>query len=348
MLSGQLLKTLTATSSNPKYRQLAALTLPVYKSYCTSSIFHKKIREACDNYSPIGVFALLKDGNRLKSVLDEINQGVIGNYLHNHFISGLNAYAHQNFSFCTGFLEGDVPLEAICRSFIQFCSANKMYLDPAKTLDSFERHNQLSDEAVKYELKKITPKPKVELNLLGFGLDTGYYEQELARYLVTSHKAEKVNIFGFDPYANPNRAIRYLSVDELNSGQWTFDLIVARWVLHHVAMNYRWDDFVNCINRCNPGAEVLIVEHGFLAEASLFDRRVSALFNAVFDIVANIGLRPDYFFKGSALGEKFFIHYLEPKDFSKIASHVSVKVGLNIYDVGPVFPNQSICKMTKK
>jgi len=329
---------------NPQKSFLTS-SLSTSKPYSASS-FLRSIRVACNSYDPRGVSVLLKNKTQLDEVLGELNQGIIGPYLHENFIFWLNAYARQEADFCTNYLMGSLPLNALCRDFIRFCFDRKIYLDPAETLASFAKHNEFSDKAVRNELEKITPKS--EINLLGFGLDDGHYEQQLAHYLVASGKAKTVNVLGFDPYANRNPAIYYLSADELSSDKWEFDLVVVRWVLHHVEMQYRWSSLINCINRCKPGAEVLIVEHGFLAEATPFDRRVGALLNAIFDIVANIGLRPGYFLNAKRLGDDFFIHYLEPKDFSEIGSHVSVNMGLKIYDVGPTFPNQTICKMTIK
>lgn len=319
--------------------------LSVFRQHSTTTRFFQVIQAAgCSDLR--AMTALLQNERQLKETLDKINQGVLRSYLHENFIFWLNAYAKQAGSSCASYLAGNMSLNAICKDFIRYCFDNKIYLDPTRTLDAFKKHNELSDNAVRRELEQLTPRQ--EVSLLGFGLDEGHYEQSIAEYLLSSGKAEKVNLFGFDPYAKRNPDIRYLSANELSSGERSFDLIIARWVLHHVEMKSRWSTFVNCINRCHPGAEVLIVEHGYLEDVSLLDRKLSALLNATFDVVANIGLRPGYFLNAKNIGDDFFIEYLEPKDFSTISAQVSVNLGIKMYDVGPDFPNQTICKMNIK
>ncbi len=317
----------------------------LFQPHSTKTRFFQVIQAAAGS-DLRSMTALLQNEHQLKQTLDQINQGVLNSYLHDNFIFWLNAYAKQASSACASYLAGNISLNAICKDFIRFCFDNKIHLDPIRTLDAFKKHNELSDNAVRRELQQLTPRQ--EINLLGFGLDEGHYEQSISQYLLSSGKAEKVNLFGFDPHAKKNPDIRYLSAKELNSGERNFDLIIARWVLHHVEMKSRWSTFVNCINRCHPGAEVLIVEHGYLEEVSLLDRKLSALLNATFDVVANIGLRPGYFTNNKNVGDDFFIEYLEPKDFSTISTQVSVNCGVKMYDVGPDFPNQTICKMKIK
>ncbi|MBP9727638.1 MAG: class I SAM-dependent methyltransferase [Gammaproteobacteria bacterium] len=337
-------KPLTFLFSKPQYKP-AHLTPSLFRQHSTTTRFFQVI-QAAGGSNLRAMTALLQNEHQLKEALDKINQGVLSSYLHENFIFWLNAYAKQAGSFCAGYLAGNVSLNTVCKDFIRFCFDNNIYLDPTRTLASFKKHNELSDNAVRRELEQLTPRQ--EINLLGFGLDGGHYEQSIAAYLLSSGKAGKVNLFGFDPYAKRNPDIRYLSANELSSSDRSFDLIVARWVLHHVEMKSRWSTFVDCINRCHPGAEVLIVEHGYLDEVSLLDRKLSALLNATFDVVANIGLRPGYFLSTPNVGDDFFIEYLEPKDFSAISAQVSVKYGVKIYDVGPDFPNQTICKMSVK
>jgi hypothetical protein len=317
----------------------------LFRQHSTKTRFFQVI-QAAGGSDLRSMTALLQNEHQLKHTLDQINQGVLSTYLHENFIFWLNAYAKQAGSVCASYLSGDLSLNAICKDFIRFCFDNKIYLDPIRTLEAFKIHNELSDNAVRRELQQLTPRQ--EINLLGFGLDEGHYEQSISEYLLSSGKAEKVNLFGFDPYANRNSDIRYLSANELSSGERSFDLIIARWVLHHVEMKSRWSTFVKCINSCHPGSEVLIVEHGYLEEVSLLDRKLSALLNATFDVVANIGLRPGYFTNSKNVGDDFFIEYLEPKDFSTISAQVSVNLGIKMYDVGPDFPNQTIYKMKIK
>lgn len=125
-----------------------------------------------------------------------------------------------------------------------------------------------------------------------------------------------------------------------------YDVIIARWSLHHVKLDNRWADLSDCINQCNPDASIIFIEHGFLQNThAAAEKKLYELLNALFDIIANIGLRPTYFTETAhSFGEHFFIHYLEPNDFISICKNSSAHIiSRNIYDVGPNFPNQTIC-----
>lgn len=281
----------------------------------------------------------------LTKALQNLDGYIEQNYLHDHFIHWLHAYAMDEASqpVLNQYFSGGCDLTTICQHFIQFCFKHNIQLDAAKTLQSFDYHNELSDSAVKKEL--LTIQPKESINILGFGLDEGHYESRLAQFLIDHGLTKQVKLFGFDPYALKNPNIQYLSIEQLQSTSIPqFDLITARWVLHHVEMQQRWQHFIDVINHSHLDAMVLVVEHGFLSSASSpLDVRVNDLLNATFDIVANIGLRPRYFTDSAPnIGANFFIHYLTPQDFTRI--HDSIKLGAtqHRYDVGPGFPNQTI------
>jgi hypothetical protein len=289
----------------------------------------------------------LFDYSILKKAICDIETEANGNYLMEHFAKWLSFYAGQKSPYLREYFanKGYVDLSPVCKDFISFCFQNRIFLDASKTLASFSHHNQLSDTAVKEQLLSI--QPKEQINILGFGLDDGAYEKTIVKYLTEKNLAKKVNLYGFDPYASKTPNIQYLSSAELNSPKIPqFDLVIARWVLHHVALQHRWRDFVECVNNCRKGAMVLVVEHGFLKEeCTLLDKKLYNLLNATFDIVANIGLRPQYFTNSSVIGDDFFIGYLEPKDFQSIRSDIAIYTTSEFYEVGPGFPNQTIACM---
>ncbi|TLY47017.1 MAG: hypothetical protein E6K54_07575 [Gammaproteobacteria bacterium] len=148
------------------------------------------------------------------------------------------------------------------------------------------------------------------------------------------------------PYAKKESGIQYITPEQLNTSPVRFDVIIARWSLHHVKIDNRWADLSDCINRCNPDASIIFIEHGFLQNTHTpAEKKLYELLNALFDIIANIGLRPTYFTETAPFfGEHFFIHYLEPNDFISICKNSSGHIiSRDIYDVGPNFPNQTIC-----
>src|SRR3990167_1572488 len=306
--------------------------------------FFKFVKEESDQVGSLPeILDFLKDKDFLTKALSCDDQHPIGSYLVEHFVFWLNSYAKNETFDLESYLSGKLSLELICKNFITFCFSQGISLDEKKTLESFAYHNELSDGAVKDELMKISPKS--EINLLGFGLDEGYYESMLSNFLIAQGKTSHVNLFGFDPYAKKNPNIRYLSSQKLVSKESPkFDVIVARLVLHHVELKYRLVEFINCVNQCNPNATILVVEHGFSrGKVSFLNEKLNDFLNATFDVIANIGLRPRYFTNTSSeIGANFFIKYLNLSDLSSIKSGIQFPISEKIYDVGPNFPNQTI------
>lgn len=273
------------------------------------------------------------------------------NYLCDIFTDRLSDYSMKSSNKVKEYLASQLELNEISKDFIRFCFNSSISMDKDLTLKSFSYHNSLSDGAIKKQLLKI--EPKKSLNLLGFGLDDGEYEKGLIKYLINNRIAGKVKLFGFDPYAEKNKSdIEFVTPEQLTIGHAVkYDIITARWALHHVEMKYRWQEFMACLGHVNPDATVLIVEHGFVKEKVRdIDERLYKLFNATFDIIANIGLRPQYFLSTYPdVGANFFIHYLTPKDFNRFNNRVqNVHFTQSIYDVGPGFPNQTICNMRER
>jgi len=307
--------------------------------------FFKVIRQYIDQ-KQLDPSNFLTNLNKLEAALQQINHSKIGNYLYEKFILWLNRYLQEikTQQYLRYYFSSEKNLNFICNNFIDYCFFHKIKLDPKKTLQSFKAHNQLSDNAVKNELLKITSKRYI--NLLGFGLDDGIYEKELANFLVLHNVCNKVTIYGMDPYAIKSNDIQYLTPTQLSMDSLKFDIIIARWSLHHVKLDNRWSDLSHCISRCNSDASIIFIEHGFLHNTHFpAEKKLYELLNALFDIIANIGLRPTYFTETApSFGEHFFIHYLEPNDFISIFKNYSAHIiSRNIYDVGPNFPNQTIC-----
>ena len=309
--------------------------------------FFKVIRQYMDPKQPDSL-NFLTNINKLGPALQQINNSKIGNYIYENFIFWLSCYFQEAKTpqYLQSYFSSETEncLNFICNNFIDYCFNHKIKLDPEKTLQSFSIHNQLSDNAVKKELLKITNKSHI--NLLGFGLDDGIYEKELANFLVLHKVCNTVTIYGMDPYAIKSNEIQYIIPEQLSMDSLKFDVIIARWSLHHVKLTKRWSDLSDCISQCNGDASIIFIEHGFLQNSHFTaEKKLYKLLNALFDIIANIGLRPTYFTDTApSFGEHFFIHYLEANDFISICKNSSqLIISQNIYDVGPSFPNQTIC-----
>jgi hypothetical protein len=281
----------------------------------------------------------------LMNILSQIDHKIIDNYLYTQFTIWLSRYASYAQVKLKSYFLDECDLNNLCHAFIRFCFDRKIQLDARKTLQSFETHNRYSDEAIKLEALALKPKPTV--NLLGFGLDHGNYEQVLADYLLNNGIALHVNVYGFDPYAKQVNSIVYLTLNEIKNTSITFDLVIARWVLHHVATHKRWHEFECCLKKCNSDSRILVIEHGILMnEPSLLEKKFFYLLNAVFDIVANIGIRPYYFTQSTVIGQNFFIDYLDRTVFDQIVQNTECTLQ-NWYHIGPTFPHQSIIILSK-
>ncbi len=292
--------------------------------------------------------SFIQNKSALRNTLKHLEVYRSGQYLHDHFTHWLSDYAKSEPAPLQSYFSGNLELNAVCQDFIKFCFYKNIFLDKEKTLQSFEQHNRISDDAFKKELATLK---KEKINLLGFGLGDGYYEKSIADYLVKQGLAQSVKIYGFDPFAEKMEDIQLLTKEMIvASNKPVFDVIIARWVLHHVDLKDRWLDFINCINASAPDSLVLIVEHGLLQNnRSLPDKKLYQLLNATFDVVANIGIRPHWFTSTMPdIGANFFIHYLEPEDLLHIKNKASIQLTQNIFEVGPNFPNQTICCMRPK
>lgn len=311
--------------------------------------FFKVVRQYKGQQAHLTIPAFIQRTSTLRKILYKVAPYARGNYVHENFTYWLSSYAASNEANCLQryfSCTANTLLSDVCEEFIKFCFRHKISLDKDKTLEAFTYHDSFSDKAVKGELlSKIKPKP--EVNILGFGLGNGYYEKSIAEYLVECNLATSVKIFGFEPNPEPTEGIEFIAQGQLTDHTPQFDIVTARWVLHHVELRHRWNDFIKCINRGNSNAVVLVVEHGFLShEVSTFDTKLYYLLNATFDIVANIGIRPFWFTSTAPnIGTNFYIHYLTPEDFEKIKAGIVMPVTQTIYDVGSGFPNQTICTM---
>ncbi len=287
---------------------------------------------------------LLQDKEAIKDLLRKGDFYRTDSYLADIYSEFLSDYASTHVDKIEDYLKSTIPLEALTKTFIDHCFSKNINMDAQRTLASFAYHDSLSDKAVQKELLSIN-KYSGTLNLLGFGCGGGGYERWMAQFILDNNIATNVKIYGFDPYAEPQPDIHFITPEELTqSNVPRFDIVVARWVLHHMELKNRWDDFVRCVNHTNKDALVLIIEHGVTSgNQKPEDERLYVFLTATFDIMANIGIRPGYFTDTAPdIGKNFFVQYLQPNDWDHITHQISKKFTPHIYDIGPDFLNQSI------
>lgn len=303
-------------------------------SFLNSDIFNKKNSTGKSKSDQV-----IDTINKIKKIYE-------ANYIYNKFCVWFIDYITAKPHVINNYFSGDKNLNIICQDFVNFCFLRNISLDSIETLTSLQEHDRLADKAIKKEIIQIPPVESI--NLMGFGLGNGHYEKSLSNYMIEKKIARKVNLFGFDPYAIENDEIKLITEDEFfhNTAE-KFDIIIARWVLHHVDYKYRWKYFVNCVKSMNKCGMVLIIEHGFLKDNesrySCVTPELYALVNACFDVVVNIGIRPQWFTSTPEIGSNFFIDYLTPQDFKIIRRNATCILNEKIQHLGPDFPNQTLC-----
>jgi hypothetical protein len=184
-------------------------------------------------------------------------------------------------------------------------------------------------------------------SIFGFGLGDGAYEVEIANFLIQQGLTGSTLIYGYDPYGIPNQSISMLDEAALLRGSLNFDLIIARWVLHHVPTLQRWDIFASALGQLKKGGIAVVVEHGFVDESNpVQNRKLYRLLNAIADLIANVGIRPEWFsLTAPIFGKNYFLNFLTTKDLTSIARATKKKLKISISNTGPIFPWQSIIVM---
>jgi len=314
-------------------------------------LFFDAVRKNTSCVDRDSIKKLARNSEKIKELFFEMGLDLDGNYLYLEHIKYFSMYANSS-DMIDKYIGGNKCLNELIKDFIKFFFDLNVHLDSEKTVESFREHNNLLNESIKKELSSMNMKK--EINLLGFGLDNGEYEKEVAQFLEDTEITKKVNIFGFDPYATKGEGIHYIHLKDLPNLQLTFDVVIARWALHHVEImrsrGKRFEDFISCLQKCTPcHAMVLIVEHGFVQSDSFVSAEKIKLYyvlNAIFDVLANIALRPAYFMDSHPkIGDNFYIKYLSEKDIAQISRGFSGEV--NVTQIGPAFPNQTIIKLSR-
>jgi hypothetical protein len=310
-----------------------------------SSIVKNISEEFPTSISPI---AMLSNKVTLRKLLYNNQILFEENYLITQFTDAVSLFSHSFSARIIDYYAEKINLNKICVDFAKFCLDTNLNLSPEKTLESFSSHNWILDYTVKEMLQKL--KPKESINLLGFGLADGQFEKEICDFIIQKNLAKSLRIYGYDPYGKKGDGIIYLNDVQNLPSALKFDLVVARWALHHVAPEHRWHNFVNCLNACTNDANILVVEHGILHNSSSNRERLTyRLLVSLYDTLANLGLRPGYFTDSAPnVGADFFVDYLESSDFEYFEKQSKRPLDIKLLNIGPYFPNQTICHMKFK
>ncbi|CAK0752000.1 conserved hypothetical protein [Gammaproteobacteria bacterium] len=291
---------------------------------------------------------LLSSSKKLRRFLSTLKVDQPDPYFAEQFTRCVVAFAQENTESLRSYFAGDCSLTTLNKAFVQQIFNQQWHMDLTRSamLQSLGANfESCTDFYVKTVLSSFVPKKN--LKMLGFGLGSGFYESALARFLIQSGKVESVEFFGYDPYAGLIPGMQMLSTVDLASETLVleFDLIIARWSLHHVHAEERWTPFIQALNKLSSKSLAIIIEHGYttptLREKGL--ERLYLLLNTWIDVIANIGIVPDWFTASApTYGDNFYVDYLRTADVTQFQTTCKHSLVLQTLQSGPIFPWQDI------
>lgn len=287
---------------------------------------------------------LLKDNKNLYFHFNRIIKKDVGDYFVVNFLSLLSDFSNNYSNDIVDYFDSKISITDFAKKFAKFIFSKKNHISKVNLINSLKKHNDISDKEIKNILLNLTYKK--EINLFGFGIDDGFYEIKLSHYLVNNGITDKVNIYGLDPFVkDKNPQVEYLDIKQILSKKYPkFDVIIARWVLHHVLPELRWNDFVSCIDKINKDSVVIVVEDSYVSGSiNELDKLFYELIYAAADVFANIGFRPSWLLDDGKFCQNFYIKYLNFDDVQNIENATSITFKeKKIYNIGPTFPCQTI------
>lgn len=239
---------------------------------------------------------VLRSQERLATLFRELHVDQPHPYFADQFSEILAAFYAAERELVEGTLEGSVDLTVMCAKLAAFIFATERNI-------ALKRSPMLASVGTSFELTAdplvkmlLSQRQRCErLHLMGFGFGSGLYEANLKHYLLQVGLAQEVVVFGYDPFATSVDGVTQLVPEQF--AETHFDIIVARWALHHVRPDERWNIFVSALDRLNPEGQAIIVEHAFDAAASKVcaaNATAVTFLNAAADVVANVGIVPDW------------------------------------------------------
>ena len=285
-------------------------------STITLSQITAQVRERLEPVLPYGKADLLlrlRSPRTIAPLLDALE--VKPSLLRSTLEDLITGFAQCQSDLVRGYMSYNIPLPVLAKEFLRFLVETEAAYDSSQFMGSLTATNRGLDRAISTALTG-TREP---FTLCGYGLGNGAYEQQLAARLAA--RGTKVKLFGFDPTNEcfDRERIQPCTLAMLQTaGDPLFDMILIRWVLHHVPPDQRWDGFLACVGHCKPGALLVIVEEGaFSGEKDAAVLLYEFLF-ACADVLVNSALHPGWIRMGDPPGEDFFLQYLTPVDITAL------------------------------
>ncbi len=274
--------------------------------------------------------------NKIISML--LTPSILEKWLINHGFTAQREYTLelllQHFSpFCQkhqlllqGYFSGLNTLNGIANQFINYLGYRHLDFDAETMFSNAVDYVRDAEKEIEKILNQRTAQNK--LNVLGFGLGDGLYEEKIKSKLLSTGLYNEVNLYGYDPITLDSftKGINKITKADLEIMKQDpiIDVIITRWVLHHTSLDHRWNDLTLAINACRSKADIIIVEESSLVPTSAsrtYENKLEELILGIFDVIVNMGLHP-HWFQGENEGS-FFLKYLYQEDFKFIESKIS-------------------------
>jgi len=235
-----------------------------------------------------------------------------------------------------GYLAGAAPFEHVATALLRTLASRGVRLPPELLYAFFARQDAEADEWLRARIARLGPRES--LSVLGYGLGDGSFERALASWLVAGGHCRTVELFGFDPHQVAGAPVVMVGRDQL--AQRRFDVIIARYVLHHVRPEARWADLAACVRACKPDGELLIAEQGYPAPgpAAAPGARLEHLLLAAVDLVANAVVHPDWCDLRAIEASGFYLSFLSEEDLTGLHQALPRVVECELAQVGTYFP----------
>jgi hypothetical protein len=180
-------------------------------------------------------------------------------------------------------------------------------------LQDLRHMEEAIDDVIVNHLRAL--QPRSVWRILGFGGGSCYYERSIGQRLIRTTNGDELRLYRFDPSGEPAASdVEDVDLDgHSRAGSLKFDIVICRWVLHHVPDASRWDTIANATSRIGQTGALIIVEEGSFsrrAERAPL-RRAYEFLVACEDVLVNGVLRPAFVDTVRMRdGSGFYLNYL--------------------------------------
>jgi hypothetical protein len=284
--------------------------------------------------------------NGYYSLISGINKNKKARELYKNFALLLQEFFIENTLQIDNYAHETLKQKSVQLQFIEFLFAHQEQLtdDPLIHCDEI---NKLVTPFVQNDIANHFNNHN-QLIILGLGLGCAEYEKALSQYIIQSGIARNCLIYGYDPYAEQAQGVTYLNNSELNKGDYEKpDLIIARYVLHHIDTQYRQAILTSIFQNSQKNSLALFIEEAFLVETCSYQSHIYCILHQLFDIYMN------FYFNNFSLKtnlarakEIFFLKYIDNTDLINIKSLLKKEQMCSIKQINFNFPDHYLIKIT--